>query len=220
MKSKISISIILILLILISSSINNLYSQGSEQTTELIYSLAQSGLEKNIGIIPKSNITNFGFNSRNDLNDIELGSPIRTYTFDKAFYADSILEDRNYIYAIDEYRVPLIVDDTIRSFLLVGKMNTEWKIVGIGGSLLAIKIMQCVEKNQIDMVQSIRLLREPLSRSDYLITDFESETNEMILFPVISSLNSFNHELPEKGMTEMEILPLIHRNYVSNKQAY
>lgn len=219
MKSKISISIIFILLILISSSINNLYSQGSEQTTELIYSLAQSGLEKNIGIIPKSNIKNFGFNSRNDLNDIELGSPIRTYTFDKAFYADSILEDRNYIYAIDEYRVPLIVDDTIRSFLLVGKMNTEWEIVGIGGNLLAVRIMQCIEKNQLDITQSNRLLREPLSHSDFLITVFDNETNEIILFPVISSLNSFNHELPKEGMI-MEILPLIHRNYLSNKLTY
>jgi hypothetical protein len=190
------------------------------ETTDSLLKLTNIGLEKYLNLMKKDNVENYGFSTIDDLNNIELGNPIQTFLFSRSFYEDSVLKNDDYITSKEEFRIPLIVNDTIRSFIIIAKLNNQWSIVGIGGNILADNLMRCFQKNKIDSKKEIILLREPLSQSDYLISDYYNKTKEPAYFPVMSSMSCLNKELPDKKMTKKEILPLIHQKYLSNKKIY
>jgi len=196
------------------------YPQDTDITSDSLLKLANIGLEKYLNLVKKDNVENYGFSSIDDFKNIELGNPIQTFMFKQSFYEDSVFKNDDYLTSKEEYRIPLIVNDTIRSFLIIAKFNNQWSIVGFGGNILADNLMQCLQKNRIDRKKEIILLREPVSQSDYLISDFYGKTKEPSYFPVKSSMSCLNKELPDKKMTKKEILPLIHQKYYSNKHMY
>ncbi|MGM0407859.1 MAG: hypothetical protein ACQERU_07730 [Bacteroidota bacterium] len=210
----------ILFVLFLSIKVAFVYPQTAEITTDSLLKLTNIGLEDYLNLIKMDNVKNYGFSSIEDLDSIKLGSPIQTFLFSQLFYKDSILRNIEYIFSKEEFRIPLIVNDTIRSFIIIAKLKNKWSIVGVGGNILADNLMQCLNKNRINTKRGLILLREPLSQSDYLISDFENKNTVPTYFPVISSMNCLNRELPEKGMTKKEILPLIHQKYYSNKHMF
>ncbi len=211
---------LLLFILFLSVKVVYMYPQNTDMITDSILKLANIGIEKYLNLIKKDNVKNYGFSSLEDLKNIEFGNPIQTFLFNRSFYEDSVLKNDDYITPKEEFRIPLIVNDTIRSFIIIGKLNNQWSIVGIGGNILADNLMRCFQKNKIDNKKEIILLREPLSQSDYLISDYYGKTKEPTYFPVMSSMSCLNKELPDKRMTKKEILPLIHQKYYYNKHIY
>ncbi len=203
-----------------SVGITYVYPQNTDMTSDTLLKFANIGLEKYLKLVKKDNVENYGFSSIEDLDSIKLGNPIQTLYFDYSFYKDSILKNDDYITPKEEYRIPLIVNDTICSFLIIAKFDNQLSIVGIGGNILAENIMQCMQKNKINNKNEIFLLREPLSQSDYLVSDYHGRTIEPAYFPVMTSTSCLNKQLPDRKMTKKEILPLIHQNYYSNKHMF
>jgi len=204
----------LLFLLLLSMKVMSGYSQDTNLTTDTLIKIANNGLEKYLNIIRNENVTHSGFSSINDLNHILLGSPIQTFMLSRSFYEDSVLKNDDYIIPTGEYKIPLIVNDTIRSFLTIGKLHNQWKVVGMGGSGLAGNLMRCIQKNKLDYKKRIVLLSETVTQSDYLI--YFENTEAPVYFPVIPSMGGINKDFPDKKMTKEEILPLIHQKYYKN----
>jgi hypothetical protein len=211
---KIKQKTLVLFILLLSMKGMSGYSQDMTLTTDTLMKIANNGLEKYLSMVRNGNVTHFGFNTVNDLGHIELGSPVQTFLFSRSFYEDSVLKNDDYIVPIGEYRIPLVVKDTIRSFLTVGKLHDQWKVVGIGGNILAGKLMQCMQKNKLDRKQRVILLSETATQSDYLISGYFEKTGVTAYYPVIGDINN---DIPDKKMTKEEILPLIHQKYLKNK---
>ena len=179
------------------------YAQNTEIMTHSLLKIANDDLEKWVSLIKKDNIQNYGFNSNDELNKIELGMPIQTLLLSPSFYEDSLLSDNNYFIESEEYRIPIIVNGTIRSFLILNNENNQWLVVGVGENILASNLMNCIQINQIEIENVIVFLHEPLSRSVYLITDFYNREADASFFLL--------RRIAEKGMKKDEILTLIHQ---------
>ena len=204
-------------ILLLSMKVMFGYSQDTSLPTDSLMKIANNGSEKYLNMVRNGNVTHFGFNTVNDLDHIELGSPIQTFLFSRSFYKDSVLKNDDYIVPIGEYRIPLVVNDTIRSFLTIGKLHNQWKVVGIGGNILANQLMQCIQKNKLDRKKRIILLSETATQSDYLISGYFEKTGAPAYFPVVPSTGDTNNDMPDRKMTKEEILPLIHQKYYKNK---
>lgn len=202
----------LLFLLLLSMKVMIGYSQDMNLSTDTLIKIANNGLEKYINMLRNENVMHFGFNSINDLEHIELGSPIQTFMLSRSFYEDSVLKNDDYIVPMGEYKMPLIVNDTIRSFLTIGKLHNQWMVVGMGGSGLAKYLMQCIQKNNLDYKKKIKLLSETMTHSDYLI--YFENTEAPVYLPLIPSMGDKNKDFPDKKMTKEEILPLIHQNII------
>jgi hypothetical protein len=67
------------------------YSQDMNLSTDTLMKIANNGLEKYLNMVRNGNFKHFGFNSKNDLDHIELGSPVQTFLLSRSFYEDSVL---------------------------------------------------------------------------------------------------------------------------------
>lgn len=206
----------LLFILLLSMKVMIGYSQDTNLTTDTLMKIANAGLEKHLNLIKMDNVKNYGFSSIDALNHIELGSPIQTFMFSRSFYEDSVLKNDDYIVPIGEFRIPLIVNDTICSFLMIAKFHNQWSVIGLGGNILSDRLMKCMQKNKLDRKKRMILLRETVVQSDYLISGFFEKDGEPAYFPVVASKGEF----PDKKMTKKEILPLIHQKYQTNKYLY
>lgn len=203
----------LLFILLFSMKVMFSYSQDTNLTTDTLIKIASNGLEKYLNMIRNENAMHYGFNSINDLEHVELGNPIQTFMLSRSFYEDSVLKNDDYIIPTGEYKIPLLVNDTIRSFLKIGKLHNQWKVVGMGGSGLAENLMRCIQKYKLDRKKRILLLLETASQSYYLI--YFEKTEEPVYLP-IPSTEGVSKDFPNKKMTKEETLPLIHQKYYSD----
>ena len=67
----------------------------------------------------------------------EIGTPFRIYTLKTGFLKDSETDLKKFIYPLDEWRVPILVNNRMVSLLTVVKENDLYHCVDLGGSALA-----------------------------------------------------------------------------------
>ena len=109
-------------------------AQNTNISNDSLLKLANIGLERFLKILKNSNVRDYGFNSIDDLSKIEVGKPIQIFQFSRSFYEDTVLKDDDYFISINEYRIPLIVNDTICSFIKIAYFKNHWEVVGYGGN--------------------------------------------------------------------------------------
>lgn len=78
--------------------------------------------------------------------------------------------------------------------------------------------MQCIQKNKLDKSKDLILLHEPISYSDFIISDYFDNNKEPAYFPAMSNIHIMKNDFPDKKMTKKELMPLIHQKYHSSKQ--
>lgn len=109
--------------------------------------------------------------------------------------------------------IPLIVKDTIRSFLTIGKLHDRWQVVGIGESNLAGRLMKCIQNNKLDRKIRLRLLIETVTQTFYVA--YIEKNEEPVYMPLIPLKDD---NVPDKKINQKEILSLIHQKYYKNSK--
>ena len=135
-KRKILVySLIIILLIAFSGNVRGIDLENT------IIQAAEKGLPIFLESIPKNEITEYGFNSQEEMDQAELGAPFQIFTIqpkDLEKYGEinvsSILKETG------EWYVPVLVNKEYRVLLTVSIINKTWQAVGISGARLAAEI--------------------------------------------------------------------------------
>lgn len=111
---------------------------------EEVIKCAHDNLAKFIQSISWDGISNYGFYSESELQRIEIGNPYLEIFLNQYFYEDTIfVHMAKYIYNVNEWQVPLLVDNDMRCFLLIGNLNDSISFIGGGGSLYAKRVDLC-----------------------------------------------------------------------------
>jgi hypothetical protein len=189
------------------------YPQNEEPTSKFLLQLATNELPKHIDMIRSDNITFYGFRSEDDITNIKLGEPIQTCYLSSDFYTDSILKDKDYMVYANEYRIPLMVNDTIRSFLTVGKLKEKWQIVGIGEAPYALNVGKSIRNYELDKGDKIKLLLEPSSRTSYFIKNGKAiGGHEFYPVGVNKRMDIETHKYQQQ-----DLFPKLHEQYNNEK---
>ncbi len=91
--------------------------------------LAQEQLPKMLSLIEPEEYEDFGFNTTDDLSAIQIGRLVQLTT---AYDIQNLSETNQEALEINTVMLPLILDNTVRSFIFISKEEGAWRVVGIG----------------------------------------------------------------------------------------
>ncbi len=91
--------------------------------------LAQEQLPEMLGLIESEELEEFGFNTTDDLAQIKMGRVVYLTT---AYDIKDLAESKKNVLEIQTMMLPMIVDNTVRSFVFISMEEGQWKVVGIG----------------------------------------------------------------------------------------
>lgn len=112
-----------------------------------------------LNAIPEGHENLYGFSSRDDFAQAELGKPIPMLTLNQDDY--SLVE-------VNEWRLPVLLNRSIVSFLTVSRVNEQWQAVEIGASGLAREISGIQDVQAILRLYSLKFDFVMLSRERFL----------------------------------------------------
>jgi hypothetical protein len=139
-----------------------------EISNDSICTVARSSLLGFLEKIPPNYESRYGFSSRDEFNFAQPGTPLRLYSvnLDSKSSADTLSP-----VALNEWRVPVIVNGTIRSLLTLTIIDGSWQTVELGGAALA---------REIDNIDKLfhgchrALLRVDQLRCDLILINFKN----------------------------------------------
>lgn len=147
---------ILILVIAISSCSKD--NDGKEKTTALetgytheeILNVAQANLPAFKTDVLLGDVSNYGFNSPAELNEIQIGTPFLELHLKIDFKNDSVYDCLDkYVVKGSDWQVPLMVNNEIRCFMHISVWDGSLSNVGWGGSEGAKRVDDCLKKYNI-----------------------------------------------------------------------
>lgn len=171
--------------------------------------ILSEGLINYLNIIPAGKEKNYGLNSKSEFSRIETGEPMYIL-----MTPEDISENKNgkvKLESINEWYIPLFIDDECRLFLVLSKKNYKQEIVGIGYAKLA-ESMNCLNAFNSKDYKKDGFLFIPELESKFLI---KKEKNNLLFYPLGQTLNFF--PLYEKEYLTYEELnsQLISKNYIT-----
>jgi hypothetical protein len=152
---------------------------------------AASGLQAWLGNIPGGSESNYGFNSRTEFADATLGEPYEVFTLTGDFFREDIKQEKNYLKATGEWRIPVLVNQENRALITVVEKNDKWTIVSLGARELAHELQGFDSFPVFKNAKNLRLFRVFQLQSDFLFSGDPSSTSpEISFYPLHSaSLN-------------------------------
>lgn len=176
-------------------------SQNSDQISELdeILAAANAGKDHFLGIIPIGEESFYGFNTRDEFSLVQLGNPYKVVALDYNFYGDNIIKEKNYIMEINEWIIPLKINDDYRVLLTISKMSGVWKTVNIGSARLAKELDEFESKHSLSD-ENLMLLYVYKPYCNFILFYPESNTSVLKAFPVNSAVIAF--EIPNTDIFE------------------
>lgn len=181
-----------------------------------IKTTAQAGLEGYLEKIPVGQELFFGFKNRDEFKLAEIGMPFQVFTFNKEFFSDTILMDKNYLVTTGEWRVAVSVENDFRVMLTVAKMNGVWKAVGIGAATLAKELGE-YEKEHSSTDQSGIILRVFQMDCDFLLTSPDSSYDNIKVYPLESAKIALNITGNADSIYTMKQLQYTAKKIIENK---
>ncbi len=128
-------------------------------TNEEVMAVAEEALPDYLKILPTSLLQNYGFNSREEFEQIKMKSPYFLLRTTLAFRDDtSFVHIGKYLYNYNEWFVPLTIAGDIRCFLRMGVLNDSITAVGIGWSIVAEGVSDCEKIRYIQDVENKYLI--------------------------------------------------------------
>ena len=125
-------------------------------------------IDKYLSLAVAGGIEKYGFRNINEIGEIQYGEPIQTIEMEQNFYSDESATGEYCMQDVNEFRIPLIVNDTIRSFVVVAEKNGKWFVVDFGASTLAKRVDKCYRDYGIQKHQKVKMLRDTYSSTDYI----------------------------------------------------
>jgi hypothetical protein len=111
-----------------------------------ITAAAKAGLPTFLARIPAGSMQEYGFNNNDSLDKACLGDPFNLHviTPDALFSYSEGVPVASILTVIDQWYFPVMIQDQIRCFLIVDRMEGKWEAVSLGYAALA-KFMNQVE---------------------------------------------------------------------------
>lgn len=115
--------------------INFIEAAGVQEISDdSLCGIASSSLQSFLEKIPPGFESKYGFSNRNEFKEAQPGTPLRIYVVE--FDSNSNVDNLSPI-ALDEWRVPVMVNGAMRSLLTVAIIDGALKTVELGGAALA-----------------------------------------------------------------------------------
>lgn len=208
MKQK----LLLLSLIVLCSSV----AFGQMNKVKEVTDAADKGYRAYLEKIPDGQESKYGFNSRDEFARVMTGKPYQIIILKKEFYTDMDLTGEDCLQPLDEWRVPLMVDDENRAFLTVAWVKGQFKTVGLGAAGLAKELGE-FEKEHPSGQSHGKILRVHKMTSDFLLLTDEANPALSTLFPLQSAKSSLNEKgIPATSYKLKEGLQLIRNNTKTN----
>jgi hypothetical protein len=196
-----------ITLVLFSSAVTSISASDSVFSDEAICAVARSSLTAFLEKIPVGHESRYGFLHRNEFGRATCGTPLRMYTDSMKTNAD---ESSNRPVALNEWRVPVLVDGGLRSLLTVAMTDGVPEAVELGGAALAREVNEFEKKYHGIRRGLFRLYR---LRCDFLMLDRTGKGfNEGEFHPLRSARLFFNAGSPSPR-SRRDLFDEIHRIY-------
>jgi len=124
-------------------------------TNEEVMAVAEEALPENLKIIPTTSLQDFGFNSRDEFEQIVMKTPYLLLATTLAFRDDtSFVHIGKYLFNYNEWWVPLTIDGDIRCFLHMWAPDDSIIASGIGRSEIAEGVTDCEKTHHIQDVEN------------------------------------------------------------------
>ena len=161
-----------------------------DETEVSVRAAAIASLNTFLNKIPQGREIEYGFTNRDAFERADLGTPVRIFTLDPDFLKNGMDQKNNYMIPLDEWRVPIIVDDEFCSLLTVAMVDNTLKTVELGGKMLAKEMMEFWKKDPIGRKGLLRLYQ---LRCDFMILDRNrSGVEQGEIYPLRSADSVFN----------------------------
>jgi hypothetical protein len=152
-----------------------------------VQNVAKDEAKKFLEKIPDGYEVHYGFKDRSEFPKTEIGIPLQVYTINPDSIDEKDGSSKMYLQDVNEWRVPVIVDNEYRALITVVKSGEKYNAVDFGGAVLAKRIGTisgvhpgCV--NKIVRIYSIQ--------SDYILADSAGVKGEDgIYIPVYQEQN-------------------------------
>ena len=118
--------------------------------------------------IPDTEVSAYGFLSRDELHNVRPGTPLRVHTVDVDRSGETPVVGG--MRAMDEWRVPLLVEGEPRALLTVVRQGAEYKAVDFGAAGLAAALSETPQAARKTSSDALYLLRVFELRQDFLCT--------------------------------------------------
>ncbi|MBN2343766.1 MAG: hypothetical protein JXX29_10385 [Deltaproteobacteria bacterium] len=171
--------------------------------------------------IPVGQESEYGFDERAEFERVQVGTPLPMFTVDiDTTGATPTVSNR--IRALDEWRVPLLIDGKRRALLTVAKSGGGWQVVDFGAVNLAESLNVLDQMGSIHTPSSRYLLRVFAMRRDFL--GGANASGEEVFYPVFGAeekpgsgaASGVTSLLPnafiERPLTKSELLGWIQEN--------
>jgi hypothetical protein len=184
---------IIVLLALLGNTTKNIVAQeGRVISDKEILNFANANLDKFREMVSSMH-NDFGFPTAESLKKATLGAPYEFVLLHPDFINDSIYtDDKNYFYNRNRsWDVPVLYNETIRSFMRIFNQNDTLKFTGAGGAGLG-KIFEDCEKHYSIPKSGKRYFLHPeiIYQCDFIVL-FDS-TNNYRFYPLYYQDNDLN----------------------------
>jgi hypothetical protein len=133
-----------------------------------VQNAAADEVKKFLEKIPDGYETYYGFKDRSEFTKIDIGIPLLVYTLDPDSVDETVDGSKRYLKSMNEWRVPVIVDNEYRTLITVVKSGEKYQAVDFGGAVLA-KRIGTIHGSHYGYVNSI--VRIYSIQSDYILAD-------------------------------------------------
>lgn len=202
-----------ILVIIFTMSIVSVFSQPADLEN------LRPQIAKYLSLVFADGFEKYGFQSADDIYNVQFGVPIQTIEMEYGFYSNKVTECDNYcLQDANEYRIPIITNDTIRAFAIVVEQNGNWIVIDFGASNLANKIDECYRANNVPKHHKVKMLRDPFSSTDYLqLSENDFVKVESIKRDSNKIVTNKNYKYKTQHYSKYDVKQELYRQYKSNK---
>lgn len=195
-----------------TASANTAMPKDEFDQTQLL-AAAEAGLDKFLPRIPPGRESLYGFASRDDFSNAEIGTPHRVYTLDREFLTGASAAESIRVSALPEWRIPILVKDKPVALVTVAYSKGSYRAVDFGAAGLAREIGRMNDHLQLpaDSTQPV-LLRLHLLKADFLGLIREGSPAESLqLYPMQSAAMALNLEpfSPSRSYDLQKLMPAI-----------
>jgi hypothetical protein len=147
---------------------DRVYAVTTESQDDEIVKAARDNLNRFLSMIPYGYENLYGFNSRGDFLNADVGTPYSVYSLSTEFLKNDNPDLKDFLYQVDEWRVPVLIGNKMCCLLTVVKENDQYKCVDLGGAALANEL-NGYEKYFNSEVQKKSILRLYQINCDFLV---------------------------------------------------
>jgi hypothetical protein len=135
----------------------------------------------------------FGFNQKEDMNNVQLGAPYEVVFLSSDFVTDSVFNEEKNYFTNENYgwKVPLIFEDTIRCLMTVIYANDSLRATGGGGAYFCEFLDNCEKKYSIPQEgKRYMLLPEVIYMCEFIM--LRDSNNSFKLYPIRKDIEGYN----------------------------